>query len=92
MSAPTGQILSIKGKWSTAEAKAKLPELIEREDSEGPRLIKRNGRPRAMVVSLEAWERHQSRGTLYWLLRSASDDFGTIDLDRPQGAKRGDVF
>ena len=47
--------------WTVAEAKAKFSEIIERAMSEGPQTITRNGRPAAVVVGAEEWERKTKR-------------------------------
>ena len=50
--------------WTVAEAKAKFSQVIEQART-GPQTITRNGRPAAVVVSVEEWERRSSRtGTL----------------------------
>ncbi len=46
--------------WSVAEAKAKFSELIEQARTT-PQTITRNGRPAAVVVSVEAWQCRASR-------------------------------
>ena len=43
------------GTWTTAEAKAKLSELIDRARTEGPQRITKNGREAVVVVSEQAW-------------------------------------
>ena len=51
--------------WTVAEAKARLSELISRAATAGPQRITRNGKPAAVVVSVEEWERKTRReGTL----------------------------
>jgi len=47
--------------WTVAEAKAKLSEVIEKAQSQGPQLITRNGRRAAVLVSVEEWERKTKR-------------------------------
>ena len=47
--------------WTVAEAKAKLSEVIERAQSEGPQTITRNGRLAAVVVSAQEWEQKTKR-------------------------------
>ncbi len=42
--------------WSIAEAKAKLSALVEKT-KDGPQTVTKNGRPVAVVVSTEEWER-----------------------------------
>lgn len=47
--------------WSVADAKARLSEVIDRARSEGPQHITKNGRPAAVVVAIEEWERKTKR-------------------------------
>jgi prevent-host-death family protein len=46
--------------WTVAEAKAKFSQVLDRARSE-PQTITRNGRPTAVVVSVEQWARRTSR-------------------------------
>jgi prevent-host-death family protein len=78
--------------WSIAEAKAKLSELMENAETVGPQVITRNGKPKAVVVSHDDWERSRPRGTLYQLLRSAPADFGELVCERDGPDTHGDVF
>ncbi len=48
-------------KWTVAEAKAKLSELMERAEKEGPQQITRHGEEAVVVVSAEEWERKTKR-------------------------------
>lgn len=48
-------------RWTVAEAKAKLSEVIERAREEGPQTVTRHGRAAAVVVSPEEWERKTKR-------------------------------
>ncbi len=48
-------------RWTVAEAKAKLSEVIERAREEGPQTVTRHGRVAAVVVSAEEWERKTKR-------------------------------
>jgi len=51
--------------WSVAEAKARFSEVIEQARAGSPQTITRNGRPAAIVVSVEEWQRRSERkGTL----------------------------
>jgi prevent-host-death family protein len=61
--------------WSVAEAKARLSEVIDRAQGE-PQVITRNGKPSAIVVSVEEWARKTTRkGTLAeFLLNSRSGE------------------
>ena len=47
--------------WTVAAAKAHLSALLERARGRGPQLITRNGRPAAVVVAPEEWERKTRR-------------------------------
>ena len=50
--------------WSVADAKARFSSVIEHARTV-PQIITRNGRPTAVVVSIEEWERRTARsGTL----------------------------
>lgn len=48
-------------RWTVAEAKAKLSEVINRAESVGPQTITRNGRKTAVLVAAEEWERKTKR-------------------------------
>ncbi len=43
--------------WSLAEAKAKLSAVVEKARCVGPQTITRDGRPAAVVVFAEEWDR-----------------------------------
>ena len=50
--------------WSVAEAKARFSEVLDQARA-APQTITRNGRRTAVIVSVEEWERRNSRsGTL----------------------------
>jgi prevent-host-death family protein len=48
-------------KWTVAKAKAKLSEIMERAEKEGPQHITRRGEEKVVVVSVEEWERKSKR-------------------------------
>jgi prevent-host-death family protein len=48
-------------RWTVAEAKAKLSEVIDSAQSRGPQTITRNGRTAVVVVAAEEWERKTKR-------------------------------
>ena len=51
--------------WAVAEAKARFSEVIEEAQKQGPQTITRHGKPAAVIVSAEEWERRtKSRRTL----------------------------
>jgi prevent-host-death family protein len=41
--------------WAVAEAKAKFSEVVEQAQKKGPQQITKNGRPVAVVISMEEW-------------------------------------
>jgi prevent-host-death family protein len=47
--------------WTVAGAKAHFSELLERAQWLGPQTITRNGRPAAVVVGPDEWERKTTR-------------------------------
>jgi prevent-host-death family protein len=47
--------------WTVAEAKAKLSEVIEQAQAEGPQTITRNGRSAVVLVAFDEWERKTRR-------------------------------
>jgi prevent-host-death family protein len=42
--------------WGLAQAKARLSEVIEQAGRKGPQQITKNGRPVAVVISMEEWK------------------------------------
>lgn len=59
-------------KWTVAEAKAKLSEVIDRAQTDGPQTITRNGRRTAVLVGADEWERKtKRRGNLAEFLASS---------------------
>ena len=50
----------VDDRWTVANAKARLSEVIERAQNE-PQTITRNGRPSVVVVSVEEWNRKSVR-------------------------------
>jgi prevent-host-death family protein len=47
--------------WTIAEAKAKLSEVIDPAQSDGPQIITRRGHAAVVVVAAEEWERKTKR-------------------------------
>lgn len=47
--------------WPVADAKARLSEVIDRAIDAGPQVITRHGRPTAVIVSTEEWNRKARR-------------------------------
>ena len=76
-------------RWTIAEAKARLSEVIERAHSEGPRILTKNGRSTAVVISIEEREKKTARkGSLAeFLLASPLRDVD-LDIERSQDDAR----
>jgi prevent-host-death family protein len=74
--------------WTVAEAKAKFSQVIERSRT-GPQTITRNGRPAAVVVSAEEWERRTSRtGTLVDFLAASPLRGSALKIERSKDRPR----
>ncbi len=68
--------------WTVAVAKARLSEVIERAQAE-PQVITRNGKPSAIVVSIDEWTRKTARkGTLAEFLLASPLRGGEVELER----------
>jgi prevent-host-death family protein len=74
--------------WTVAGAKARLSEIIERAQS-APQTITRNGKPSAVVVSAEEWQRKTARkGTLAEFLMNSPLRGADLDLERQRDEPR----
>jgi prevent-host-death family protein len=72
-----------KESWTVANAKARFSELIDKARSDGPQTLTRNGRPTAVLVSIEEWERKTARkGTLSEFFQNSPLRDSGIDLVR----------
>jgi prevent-host-death family protein len=68
--------------WTVAVAKARFSEVIERAQKE-PQIITRNGRPSAVVVSMEEWQRKtERRGSLAEFLLNSPLHGSELDIER----------
>lgn len=45
------------GKWQVQEAKARLSDLMDKAQSEGPQVISRHGKETAVVLSMDEYRR-----------------------------------
>ncbi|MBB5787690.1 type II toxin-antitoxin system Phd/YefM family antitoxin [Jiangella mangrovi] len=78
--------------WSVAEAKARLSELLDTVGRDGPQTISRRGRPVAVLVSVDEWERRKRRqGTLAEFLATAPVGAEDLILERDKGARMREV-
>ena len=83
--------LATDGTWTLANAKARLSEVIERAQS-GPQIITRHGKPNAVVVSAEEWERKTARkGTLAEFLLASPLRGAELELERMHDAPRDET-
>lgn len=74
--------------WTVARAKSQLSEVIERAQS-APQTITRNGKPSAVVVSVEEWQRKTVRkGTLAEFLLASPLRGADLDLERQHDRPR----
>lgn len=77
-------------KWAVAEAKAKFSEVVELAQKKGPQEITKNGRPVAVVISMDEWKAEfgtdAPKGSLaeFFLnspLRGSGIKIGRVSLD-----------
>ena len=74
--------------WTLAEAKAKFSQVIEQSRT-GPQTITRNGRPAAVVVSVEEWQRRTSRtGSLAQFLAASPLCGSRLKIERSKDRPR----
>jgi prevent-host-death family protein len=72
-----------KTSWSVANAKARFSELIDKAKSEGPQTVTRHGKPAAVLVSVEEWEKKTApKGTLLEFLQNSPLRGADLDLTR----------
>jgi len=79
----TIQESAVDDSWTVAEAKAKLSEVIDRAQSDGPQLITRNGKKAVVVVDAGEWERKTKRkGTLADFFASSPLPGSDLEIER----------
>ena len=72
-----------KQEWTVANAKAHFSAIIEQARASGPQTVTRNGKPTAVIVSIEEWERRTARkGTLAEFFMNSPLRGSGIDLTR----------
>lgn len=72
-----------KETWTVANAKARFSELIDKAKSEGPQTVTRNGKPAAVLVSVEEWEKKTApKGTLLEFLQNSPLRGADLNLSR----------
>jgi prevent-host-death family protein len=74
--------------WSIADAKARFSEVVERARG-APQMITRNGKPAAVLVSAEEWERKTERkGSLAEFLLASPLRGAGIEIERSREMPR----
>ncbi len=77
--------------WALAEAKAKLSEVVERAERHEPQEITRNGKPVAMMVSMDDWMKQVGErpdGTLVDFFSDSPLSRTRVPLGRPRVMSR----
>ncbi len=78
-----------KSQWTVADAKAKFSEVLDRARSRGPQIITRHGRPTAVIVSAEEWERKTRRvGNLAEFFAASPLRDSNLQLERVKDSPR----
>ena len=77
------------GKWTIAEAKAKLSRVIEQAQSHGPQTLTKHGRAAVVVVSAAEWERKTKRtGTLAEFFAASPLRESGVEIERRRDPAR----
>jgi len=72
----------IKKQWPVQDAKARFSELLNACLTSGPQTISRRGKPEAVMVALEQWQRISGQPT--GLKQLLLEDTRRFSLDLPQ--------
>jgi prevent-host-death family protein len=85
---PASPPAGVADTWSLAGAKARLSEVVDRAQA-GPQTITRNGKPSAVIVSVEEWARKTARrGTLAEFLLASPLRGAELDVERQRDEPR----
>jgi prevent-host-death family protein len=75
--------------WTVAEAKARFSELLEQARLKGPQTITRHGRPTAVVVPPDEWDRKTKRtGNLAEFLAASPLRKSKVEIKRRKDRPR----
>lgn len=76
--------------WQMQEAKAHLSELVKQAQSQGPQEITMHGRPAAVVVSRETFDRLSQAGEslVAFMRNSPLHDLDEIEFERDRSLTR----
>jgi len=87
-----GGIFMATQRWTVAEAKAKLSEVIDCALSKGPQTITRRGRNAVVVVGADEWQRRTERvGTLADFFASSPLREGGLKIPRRTRPRKVDL-
>jgi prevent-host-death family protein len=80
--------------WQMQEAKARMSELVKQAQSQGPQEITMHGRPVAVVVSRETYDRLSQTGDSLAAFMRRSPLYGSddIEFERDKSATREVAF
>lgn len=67
--------------WQMQEAKARMSELVKQAQSQGPQAITMHGRPVAVVVSRETYDRLSQTGDSLVAFMRRSPLYGSDDIE-----------
>ncbi|ASR43755.1 hypothetical protein BEN78_10620 [Xanthomonas citri pv. mangiferaeindicae] len=73
--------------WQVQEAKARFSELLRASVEDGPQIVSHHGKPTAVVVPMEQWQRLQQRPRSLKALLQAPDGPDGLPLP-PRGRLR----
>lgn len=74
-------------KWKVQEAKARFSELLDKANEEGPQVVARHGKDRAVVLSIDEYRKLKARKPSFkdWILSMPKGDLKTRRRkDRPR--------
>lgn len=76
-------------RWQLQEAKNQLSRVVQLARQRGPQVITRHGKPEAVVMSVETWNKlAERRGSLGEFLRQSPLSGSGLDITRSRDAGR----
>lgn len=69
-------------KWAIREAKSRFSELVESAESEGPQIITRRGRERAVLMSMDDFKKLQAARPDFRDYLLSGPKFDDFEVDR----------
>lgn len=75
--------------WTLAEAKAHFSQVIDKAHDQGPQTVTRRGRPAAVIVSVEEWQRKTRRkGNLAEFFAASPLSGSALEVERDADGPR----